>query len=148
MNDFKDKLFQQFSVGDVAAVADTLRAEVRLVEVADASGQFAELVVAGRHRVVLHEGGRTPQHLRRIALVLKLVVEHHFKEVAVKDGQDELDGVLLGVGGEVVDDAVAHHGVAAADGLLELEDVVVLADTYLFLDELLGDAATSGKQRI
>ena len=76
------------------------------------------------------------------------MVEHHLEEIAVEDGQDELDRVLLGVGSEIVDDAVAHHRVASPDGLLQLEDVVVLADTYLFLNELLCDVTPGREQRV
>ena len=73
------------------------------------------------------------------------MVEHHLEEVAVEDGQHHLDRVLLGIGGEVVDDAVAHHRVASPDGLLQLEDIVVFADAYLILDKLLCNSAASGE---
>ena len=81
--------------------------------------------------IVLDEHGRTAQYLGGVALVLQLVVEHYLQEVAVEQCQHRLEGVILGVGGEIVDDAVAHHWVAPSDGFLQFEDIVVLADTYL-----------------
>ena len=73
-----------------------------------------------------------------------VVVGEEVEEVAeeVRDGDDE--GVVFGVGLEVVDDEVGLEVVARDDGVEEFEDVEVFADTGVPLDEGLFDLAAVG----
>ena len=50
-----------------------------------------------------------------------------------------MNGVFLRIGCEVIDDAVASHHIASANGVLQLKYVVVFAYTDVALDDVFVD---------
>ena len=145
VDDFEEELFQQFAVGHGAGVVHAFASEVGVAEVADAGGEFVEVVVAGYDVVVFEGVGGHADGLGGVFLVGELDVGHGFGEVGVECGDDHLDGQFFGVGGAVVDDAGAEDDVALGDGFLEFEDVVVFADADVAFDDFVVDGGSCGE---
>ena len=91
--------------------------------------------------VVLHEEGVDLQLRSKLGLTLARasVYNGQLAEVGVQEAQGHHQRILLGVGREVIGDLLRLQRIAATDGVLQFEDVVILADAHEALDDLAGD---------